>query len=297
LGDDLGLARAWRRVASCHEVACRFRAAEEACERALVHARGAGSMQEQARTIDLLCTNLVFGPTPAEQAIARCETFLAEPGSPLLEANVLVALAVVRAMVGDFDQGRRLYERGEAIYRDLGLRLPLAGVTCFGGLVELLADDPIAAERHLRRGYEVFMDAGISKVLPFQAGLLAEALRRQDRREEAAQLMRTSGDTRSNDVLGGILAKIGRAHGEAYEGRHAKAVRLMRESVEVVNSTDALLFRGDAHLALAETLILARQGDEAAVAAAEAARLYREKGSVVAAARADRFFAEHVPAV
>src|SRR5829696_6822937 len=289
LGDDLGLARAWRRVASCHEDACRLRAAEEACEHALVHARRAGSTQEEARTIDRLCTVFVVGPAPAGRAIARCESFLARQATALLEANVVAPLAVLRAMTGDFDEARRLYARGEAIFQELGVRLALLGATFLGGLVELLADDPVAAERHVRRGYDAFVETGFIKVIPFQGALLAEALRRQDRQAEAARIARESSEAPSADALGAILCRTALGYAELYDRRVTAAVELMREADALADQTDALLFRGDTSLALAQALLADGDAEGGAAAAQKAARLYADKGNRVAATRAERF--------
>jgi hypothetical protein len=289
LGDDLGLARAWRRVASCHENACRLRAAEEACEHALVHARLAGSTQEEARTIDRLCTVFVLGPAPAEHAIARCESFLARPATPLLEANVVAPLAVLRAMTGDVDEARRLYARGEAILEELGLRLALIGATFLGGLVELLADDPLGAERHVRRGFDAMVEAGFDRVIPFQGALLAEALRRQDRQAEAARIARKSSEAPSDDALGAILCRTALGYAELYDGHVTAAAKLMREADALADQTDALLFRGDTSLALAHALLAEGDPDGGEAAAQKAVRLYADKGNRVAASRAERF--------
>ncbi len=77
-GDDAGLARAWRRVAHAHCARGRYGPAVHASERALQHARAAGERFEEARIVDLLCTSLLYGPTPVDEAVARCERMLAE---------------------------------------------------------------------------------------------------------------------------------------------------------------------------------------------------------------------------
>ena len=288
LSDDLGLARAWRRVASCHENACRLRAAEEACDHALVHARRAGSTQEEARTIDRLCTVFVLGPAPAELAIARCESFLARPATPLLEANVVAPLAVLRAMTGDLDEARRLYARGEAILEELGLGLALIGAAFLGGLVELLAAIASAAERHVRKGYDAMVEAGFDRIIPFQGALLAEALRRQDRQAEAARIARESSEAPSDDALGAILCRTALGYAELYDGHVTAAAELMHEADALADQTDALLFRGDTSLALAHAL--RTEGDlDGGAAAAQKAVGSADKGNRVAASRAERF--------
>src|SRR5919197_1061059 len=73
LGDDLGLARAWRRVSAVRRLRCHFADASEAAKIGLAHARSAGAAQEEARLVDELCSSLLFGPARADEAIARCE--------------------------------------------------------------------------------------------------------------------------------------------------------------------------------------------------------------------------------
>ena len=57
-----------------------------------------------------------------------------------------------------------------------------------GGLIELAADDPAAAERALREGYEVLRVMGERGYLSTIAGILAEAVYRQGRLDEAQRL-------------------------------------------------------------------------------------------------------------
>jgi type III pantothenate kinase len=57
----------------------------------------------------------------------------------------------------------------------------------------------------------------------------------------------------------------------------------------LADQTDALPFRGDTSLALASALLADGDPDSAAAAARKAARLYADKGSRVAAARAEQF--------
>ena len=71
-GDHLGLARAWR-LRSEVAVAPPLGSARRALERALEHARLAGDVREEATLVALLAVSLYYGPTPVEEAIARCE--------------------------------------------------------------------------------------------------------------------------------------------------------------------------------------------------------------------------------
>jgi tetratricopeptide (TPR) repeat protein len=80
-----------------------------------------------------------------------------------------------------------------------------------------------------------------------------------------------------------ILARAGDLH---------QAERLAREAVEQGAGSDALNTVADASLDLAEVLRLAGKPAEAKRHASEAIELYRRKGNLVSAARAESFCAE-----
>ena len=75
-------------------------------------------------------------------------------------AVVVCVLGQLEAMRGDFEHARELYRRALATFEELGLLIDAAGVSLHSGRVELLAGDPAAAERELRRGYEYFSRLG-----------------------------------------------------------------------------------------------------------------------------------------
>ncbi len=109
LGDDLGLAKAWWLKSEIELRAGRWGARAAALERAVEHARRSGDLREQATLVGLLAQALYYGPTPVEEAIARCEEFLVSvSGDRSLEAAIGSTLGGLRAMRGEFDQARRL---------------------------------------------------------------------------------------------------------------------------------------------------------------------------------------------
>src|SRR3712207_2132567 len=65
----------------------------------------------------------------------------------VLEATVRSALGAREAMRGRFDEARDEYARAKAIYHELGLMVALGGLAKIGAELELLAGDPVAAER------------------------------------------------------------------------------------------------------------------------------------------------------
>ena len=116
-----------------------FGPAEEAGEQALVHARAAQDAHEEARIVDSLCTSLLWGPAPAQEAIERCEEMLAwSRGSRVMEANIGISLAGLKGMRGEFEEARALAASARQTYRELGLRLAVAGLTQVSGPLELL---------------------------------------------------------------------------------------------------------------------------------------------------------------
>src|SRR5262249_41904625 len=74
----LGRARLWRAKALVHWLAGQSTRAEGAWRRAATCARTAGDEQGAAEALCWLASAACEGPTPAPEAIRRCETILAE---------------------------------------------------------------------------------------------------------------------------------------------------------------------------------------------------------------------------
>jgi tetratricopeptide (TPR) repeat protein len=295
LGDDVGLAQAWRRLSLAPRARGDFAASEEAVERALEHARRADDAHEEARIVDNLCAILVYGPTPAAAALRRCTELLDRMrGNRLVESHVMSSMAVLKAMRGDFGEGRALCARVQAIYEDLRLRLALVALTEIGGTIEVLAGDLAAAEATLRRGYELVSATGEASFVAFQAGLLADVVLRQGRVEEAEQLAQHSEHSAAADIGAQTQWRRTRALLEAERGRHDRAIELAREGVEIAERTDALNMHGDALMRLAEVLRAAGRTDVAERAARDALELYERKGNLVSVQQVTALLAEPV---
>jgi class 3 adenylate cyclase/predicted ATPase len=278
LGDDAGLARAWRRVAHAHQVRSRYGPAEEAGEKALVHVRRAGDRHEEARIVDTLCTSLLYGPANAAEAIDRCVQMLEwARGSRVMEANVGISLAGLKAMRGDFEEARSLAAAARQAYEELGLRLATAGLTQVTGPLELLAGDLDAAERELREGLDILQPLGSSG---YQDALLADVVYRRGNVDEAERLLARAEAEAADD---NIAAQV---EWRAVRAKLEQSVELAEAAVELAGRTDALNLRGDAELDLAETLRLVGEPEEAARAVQRGLELYEQKGNVVAAAHA-----------
>jgi class 3 adenylate cyclase/tetratricopeptide (TPR) repeat protein len=291
LGDDLGLARAWRRIAAAQVARHRFEAAEHASERALHHARLAADLKEEARSVDQLCTVLLYGPTPAGEALARCEEMLVRARrSRLMEANVTSSVAGLLAMRGRFDESRDLVDRARRTYDELGLVLAGAGLSNVAAESELLAGKPAAAAALLYEGYDTL--PAVAKA--HRSALLAEAMYALSRFDDARVRADECRAAAGSHALSHVCWRAVHAGIAAREERFEEAEQLAREAVELVDRMDALNVRGDARIRLAEVLHLADRHDEASAVTREALIFYERKGNLVSAERAKALLAERV---
>jgi tetratricopeptide (TPR) repeat protein len=286
--DDAGLARAWRRVAHAYLAKGRYADSSEASERALAHARAGGERFEEARIVDLLCTSLLYGPAPADEAVLRCEAMLVEAhGNQVLGANVAAALAGLLAMRGAFDAARERARFAEEIYLELDLQLAFAGLTQVTGPMELLAGEAATAERELQRGLDILAPRGPDA---YQEALLAEALYRQGRLEEAATHALTAEAHAPADNVQAQVAWLGvRAKLEAADSPE-RARALAAEAVSLAEGTDATNLLADALADLAVVMHVARD-DAVEDVARRALALYEQKGNVAAAHRLSQVLA------
>jgi hypothetical protein len=281
LDDERGLSEAWRRIARTEFSRCSYAAAVAAAEQALHYARRCNDRQAVARAADVLATALLWGPTPVADAIPRCEELLttAERKEPL-RANVLAALAGLRALEANFDEARRLRAEAAEIYSDLGLTLLLGGLREISAQIEILAGDRAAAERELRTAIELL--AGWDTAL--ETGWLAAVLVDQGRNEEARAAAELARDTASTDVLTEVAWRGALARVEATAGNLDLALTLAREGADMAALTDGLAMRAETLLDLAAVLAAAGETEAAARATREAADLYEQKGRVYSAA-------------
>jgi len=297
LGDELGLARAYRGLARVARGRCRFADAERAAELALSHAEAAGDTTEVAGIVDLLCTVLLYGPAHAEQASTRCADIAARAQSDrMLVANAESSRAGLEAMCGRFEEARELVARAASTYDELGHRLFRAGLSEVAGWVELLADRPKDAERELRIGYDILCDAGDTMLLGYPALMLAEAVLLQGRDAEGreyAEIGRAAvaaDDITDQIVTHSVLARL------AATGSDLGAARTEAEvAVELATRTDALVLHADALLLLSELQATTRAVDEARDSAQHAHELYEQKGNVVGVRRAAKLLVTLAP--
>jgi tetratricopeptide (TPR) repeat protein len=280
------LARAWRLATEIHMQAERWGEAEAAARKMIEHADLAGDRALRDRMTASIAICLLYGPTPADEAIARCEELLAAAeGDRKVEGLVMIALAHLVAMRGDFEHARELARSSRARLEEFGWRFLAALTSIDSGPIELLAGDAVAAERELRRDYETLEAMGERNYIATVAALLAEALFRQGRLEEADAFSKESEATAAeDDVASQVLWRIARAKIVARGGDADGAVSLARSAVDLHRGSDEPDLLGTALLDLAEVSEAAGATEDARAALAEAIALFEAKGNVVSAA-------------
>jgi class 3 adenylate cyclase/tetratricopeptide (TPR) repeat protein len=293
-GDHLGLARAWRLRSEVDIRAAHWGARSEALERALDHARQAGDLREEATIIGHLAQSLYYGPTPVEEAIARCEGFLTEAtGVRLVEAFAGSTLAGLLAMRGDFDEARRLWAQADKQYEALGLMFRRAARSTIPASIETLAGDHEAAERELRWGYETLERMAEKSARGTIAAFLAEAVYRQGRDDEARRFTEITEELAADDdLVPQVVWRSVRAKALARDGDLEEGEELAREAAALVEHTDFPDLKASTSLDLAEVLTAAGKADEATALVAQAQELWERKGNVVAAERCELWSAQ-----
>jgi class 3 adenylate cyclase/tetratricopeptide (TPR) repeat protein len=287
-GDIVGLARAWRHLGYMHQWLCEWDAEREAMERALAFAEE-GQDEREARQIRTGLVNaLIYGPMPVPGALERLELMLRDVRGRLYSvAYVLEGIANLRAMRGEFDEARRLIAEATSLYTELGLPFRVSVRALVSGPVELLAGDPASAEAILRSACDVLRAHGETGVFATLAGYHAEALYRLGRYDDAERATRESqeaatiADADAQARWRNVRAKIAARRGDV-----DLALQLNAEAAEYLERSDYLDLRGDVLLARAEVLALAGRFEEAAENITEAVRMYRQKGNIVSAERA-----------
>src|SRR3954468_16406817 len=282
-GDDVGVARAWRVLGWIDGNACRYGAAVAALARAIEHARRAGDVRQERRASTQYALIAVYGPTPVEECIIRCEEVAKRvEGDRQAEAAVVCVLGQLEAMRGDFERARELYRTALATFEELGLPVDAAAVSLSSGRVELLAGDPVSAEHELRRGYDYFSRLGERYLLSSVSGLLAEAVGAQGRLDEAEALARETAELAAeHDVDAQTLWRLAHAKVLARRGELTEAERLVREAVALLEPTDYVVNRVSALSSLAGVLLLSARDKEARELLEQARALALEKSSPV----------------
>ncbi|OBK40625.1 regulator [Mycobacterium sp. 1245111.1] len=264
------------------------------CEIALDEALTAARRAREHRRVNAVLAGAplaaLWGPNPVPRAGGRCldvvRLLRITTDSPAVEATSTRCQAVLEAFRGRAAAARRMIDSARRTVTELGLRHALMEVEQFAGIVELIADDPGAAEPHLRKAYNGFRRMRLDADTAETAALLGRACLVLDRVGEADELCSESQRLAGNALKPSIAWRVLRAHLLSRSENHDEARLVAEAAVELAERTDALVDHGDACLSLAIVLGAAGDAVRARAAAEQAADLYERKGAVGLAERA-----------
>jgi DNA-binding SARP family transcriptional activator len=290
LGDAAGEAKAHTVRASCLARLGRVGDCEVALDDALTAARRAGEHRRVNAVLAGAPLAALWGPNPVPRAGGRCldvvRLLRITTDSPAVEATSTRCQAVLEAFRGRGAAARRMIDSARRTVTELGLRHALLEVEQFAGIVELVVDDPAAAEPHLRQAYNGFRRMGLDADTAETAALLGRTCLALDQETEADELCTESERLAGHALKPAIAWRMLRAQLLSRRSDHDEARRAAEAAVALAERTDALVDHGDACLALATVLSTAGNVDAARAAAERAVDLYERKGAAALAERA-----------
>jgi class 3 adenylate cyclase/tetratricopeptide (TPR) repeat protein len=281
-GDELGQARAWRVRFGAANSRGAYAEAAEAAEQVIIHARAGGDRRLERRGMTGYALAALYGPTPVPDAIVHLERLLDGVEDDRRTSGLLrCLLAQLQAMNGDIEAARLTYRAARAALEDLGRNVLAASVSLNSWRVEMLARDPAAAERELRRDHATLEAMGERYLLSTVAGALAMTLIVQGRLDEAewfaaqSEDLATDDDVESQALWRGARARIAARRGDVDEAR-----RQALGAVAAVAASTSPWIRSGTMLDAADTMGRAGQPEQALAWLAEARDASAAKGDV-----------------
>jgi tetratricopeptide (TPR) repeat protein len=258
--------------------------AELLCMRAVEQAELAGDKREESESLVWLLIAGMFGPTPVDAALARCDAIASRRGVSLkVQIMASIEHGVLEAMQGHIERGRERVAEGRRQLEALGLVHLAAVMGQEAATIERLAGDPAKAEAILRPGIEAFERMGDAGFGFTHLSLLGRALHDQGRFEDAARITELlverldANPALTDESVTGVIALTA-----ARAGDDAEALRLATTAVERESRSDYLRDIADRYVDLADVQILAGRRNEALAALVKADGLYERKGCVAA---------------
>ena len=284
-GDDHGLAQAYLVQADLAMVAEYWSRATKLVELALRHGEAAGDVSCVARARTLLTLTMMFGPTPAEEAIASLDQMVASSGNdPRVRAEAEQVICLLHAMCGRFGQARALSGAARQHLAEVGHGLFLANLAQSTGPLEELAGNLDAAEHEYAQSCADLQALGEASYLSTVAGMHARLLARRGKLAQAQlalELARTHGspdDVATQSLIRQAEGLLAAAAGQADHARAAVSDALKREPQNQAPDAAGEAFRTAAEI---ERLLGETVRERAHLA--EARSLFKAKGNVVRA--------------
>jgi tetratricopeptide (TPR) repeat protein len=293
--DHAGLARLWHLRALLSWIRGRAGDASDCWRWAAEQASLAADDRTLADALGWEASAATQGPTPVDEAFARCSEILGRlTTNPWAAALVQHQVACLHAMRGEFDRAFALLDEANEALAGFSPTVD-AAVSHPEVHVSLLAGDPVRAERHLRAGRRQLESMGEKAVLASTEALLGMAVLAQGRVEEADRLGRRSARLATDDDLSAqVLWRRVRAVALASQDRLQEAQKLARDAVALAEQMDYLNDHAAALEDLAHVHGLAGDPTRAQDAREAALEIYRRKGNAVSSVRLERAMAEFV---
>ena len=284
------LAVAWGRIAAVHAWRGQTDAYMDALERALQHARHAGSLALEVRLAGMRAPDFIWGPGRVEEGVRYADELVERLGHvPGVQQFALHLHAHMQARLGEFEGALEAMSTYRDNLHELGKEREYAVTANCVWDVCTWSGDVQHGERALREAYELLNRTGNKAVLSEVARGLAEAAVRLNSLDEAerfcelGEAVSTSEDVESEAHVALLRARIRAARGDLVVAEEGA-----RRAIEIYSGTDFLERAAEARLTLAEILRARHEpGDE--IAASEALALYERKGNVVGAGWARAF--------
>src|SRR5215472_15656143 len=292
--DHPGLARAWRLLTYAHMTATQWGVAAEAAEQAIRHTEQAGEEGMARRFVGMLASSVLYGPTPADEAITYCKEVLSRAAEDRKSVAITeAALANLEAMRGNFELARVRYRRSRALLEEFGWLVEAALTSLASAPVEVLADDLEAAERELRKDYQTLEQTGERNYISTTAGMLADVLYLRGRYQDSAELVAVCRELASpDDVASQFLWRSVLAKLLARDRHYEQSDSIIAEAIELIGGSDWVDWQGNGFIDLAEICRLRGRIGDALEAVAQAAVRFAAKGNIVSARRADELAAD-----
>jgi class 3 adenylate cyclase/tetratricopeptide (TPR) repeat protein len=293
-GDLPNLARAYTEIGLCRFMLGQAGDGERDLGRATELARRVGDRKLERDALVSRLRPIAWGPTPAAEGAAYCDSLIeSELANAGDKAHALQVRGLFAALQGDFDEARAAHGRSRALLEEFGLHMLRSLHAIDVGFAEALVGDLERAENELRQGHDFSLEVGDTGARCTTDAMLANVLVDRGRLDEAAELALESNAIAAEDDLDAqprwraALARVLSRRGE-----HARAEKLAREAVALVEPTDLMPLKGTVFDALAEVLAHSGRAQEAADVRERAIASHEAKGNIVSAARSRAALAE-----
>jgi len=265
-GDDRALVNLHAWLGIREDIAMRYGPAQRSYRRALEHLRRCSDRRlEHDLLLWCIGTSLILGPIPVTSAVTFVKDCLARaPDQPYLELYGQGTSAGLITMSGDLARGRRM--RDEVVTRLQEQEAPFQSAA-FGQLaaaIDLLADDPAGAMRHLTNSYEICERLGEQGSRWTTAAMAGEAARRLGHLEEAERWCDLAArHAPTKDPATHIQVNSTRASIRAVSGDAMAALEFSEAAEALTARTDSPESRAESAVARTDALAAAGRFEEA----------------------------------